>query len=219
MTVTDEQAPEPEPLDVLLPRPIGFVLGGGGSLGCCPGRHAAGLARARHQTRSRRRHLDRRVQRRRARGRSGQRASPYSNGSGAARSAPTRSRCAASSRSCTGGAPGRASSRTTDWCGRSTRCSTTSPNIEDLLLPYGAVAVDVERGVPVLFRAGQLESALLASAAIPGIFPPVLRDGRLFYDGGLGNNVPDARRDRDGRAVAGRARHHKPDGRSRPPRA
>ncbi len=64
------------------------------------------------------------------------------------------------------------------------------PNIEDLLLPYGAVAIDVVSGAPVLFRSGPLESALLASAAIPGIFPPVPRDGRLFYDGGLGNNVP-----------------------------
>jgi len=63
-------------------------------------------------------------------------------------------------------------------------------DIEDLQLPYGAVAVDVERGVPVLFRHGPLESALLASAAIPGLFPPVLREGRLYYDGGLGNNVP-----------------------------
>jgi NTE family protein len=62
--------------------------------------------------------------------------------------------------------------------------------IDDLLLPYGAVAIDVERGTPVLFREGNLESALLASAAIPGIFPPVNRDGRMFYDGGLGNNVP-----------------------------
>ncbi|MCU1397359.1 MAG: patatin-like phospholipase, partial [Acidimicrobiales bacterium] len=62
--------------------------------------------------------------------------------------------------------------------------------IEDLRLPFGAVAIDVERGTPVLFREGNLESALLASAAIPGIFPPVSRDGRMFYDGGLGNNVP-----------------------------
>ncbi|MCU1396013.1 MAG: patatin-like phospholipase [Ilumatobacteraceae bacterium] len=62
--------------------------------------------------------------------------------------------------------------------------------IEDLRLPYGAVAIDVVRGTPVLFREGNLESALLASAAIPGIFPPVNRDGRMFYDGGLGNNVP-----------------------------
>ena len=62
--------------------------------------------------------------------------------------------------------------------------------IDELRLPFGAVAVDVVKATPVLFRTGSLESALLASAAIPGIFPPVERDGRLFYDGGLGNNVP-----------------------------
>lgn len=64
------------------------------------------------------------------------------------------------------------------------------PTIDDLTLPFGAVAIDVVQGSPVLFRTGELESALLASAAIPGIFPPVPRDGRMFYDGGLGNNVP-----------------------------
>jgi NTE family protein len=63
-------------------------------------------------------------------------------------------------------------------------------NIEDLLLPFGAAAIDIHLGRPVLFRNGPLASALLASAAIPGLFPPVPRDGRLFYDGGLGNNVP-----------------------------
>jgi len=63
-------------------------------------------------------------------------------------------------------------------------------NIDDLRLPFAAVAIDVERGRPVSFRTGPLQSALLASAAIPGLFPPVPRDGRLFYDGGLGNNVP-----------------------------
>lgn len=62
--------------------------------------------------------------------------------------------------------------------------------IEDLRLPFGAVAVDVVSGLPVRFRTGNLESALLASAAIPGLFPPVSRDGRMFYDGGLANNVP-----------------------------
>jgi NTE family protein len=62
--------------------------------------------------------------------------------------------------------------------------------IEDLQIPYGAVAVDVQRGTPVLFREGSLATAILASAAIPGLFPPVERGGRIFYDGGLGNNVP-----------------------------
>jgi len=63
-------------------------------------------------------------------------------------------------------------------------------NIENLLLPFGAVALDVQLGTPVLFRTGSLETALLASAAIPGLFPPVPRNGRIYYDGGLGNNVP-----------------------------
>lgn len=64
------------------------------------------------------------------------------------------------------------------------------PMIEDLALPFGAVAVDIRRGVPELIREGPLESALLASSAIPGIFPPVERDGTLYYDGGIGDNVP-----------------------------
>lgn len=62
--------------------------------------------------------------------------------------------------------------------------------IEDLALPFGAVAVDARRGVPELLRTGPLESALLASSAIPGIFPPVERNGNLYYDGGLGDSVP-----------------------------
>ncbi|MEO7397928.1 MAG: patatin-like phospholipase family protein, partial [Ilumatobacteraceae bacterium] len=64
------------------------------------------------------------------------------------------------------------------------------PTIESLRLPFGAAAIDVVNGTAVLFRTGPLESALLASAAIPGLFPPVPRGGRIFYDGGLGNSVP-----------------------------
>ncbi|MEI7619479.1 MAG: patatin-like phospholipase family protein [Actinomycetota bacterium] len=62
--------------------------------------------------------------------------------------------------------------------------------IEDLALPFGAVAVDLHRGVPELFTDGELESALLASSAIPGLFPPVHRNQRFYYDGGLADNVP-----------------------------
>jgi NTE family protein len=64
------------------------------------------------------------------------------------------------------------------------------PLIEDLALPFGAVAVNLHLGLPELLRDGPLESALLASSAIPGIFPPVARNGHLYYDGGLGDNVP-----------------------------
>jgi NTE family protein len=64
------------------------------------------------------------------------------------------------------------------------------PRIEDLALPFGAVAVDVRRGLPEILLSGPLESALLASSAIPGIFPPVSRNGNLYYDGGIGDSVP-----------------------------
>jgi NTE family protein len=64
------------------------------------------------------------------------------------------------------------------------------PRIEDLALPFGAVAVDLRRGLPELFCSGPLESAILASSAIPAIFPPVQRGGNLYYDGGLGDTVP-----------------------------
>ncbi|GAA3588846.1 patatin-like phospholipase family protein [Amycolatopsis ultiminotia] len=61
---------------------------------------------------------------------------------------------------------------------------------EDLALPLGVVTTDVETAEPMLIRSGQLHAPLLASCAIPGIFPPVQHDGRLLYDGGLVANVP-----------------------------
>ncbi|XVV08948.1 patatin-like phospholipase family protein [Actinoplanes sp. CA-131856] len=64
------------------------------------------------------------------------------------------------------------------------------PLIEDLPIPFTAVATDLVTGGEVLLDRGDLESALLASAAIPGIFPPVARDGRLLADGGVIAYVP-----------------------------
>jgi NTE family protein len=61
---------------------------------------------------------------------------------------------------------------------------------EDLALPFGAVVTDVPSGLPVLVRAGPLTPALLASAAVPAIYPPVRVGERLCYDGGLVANVP-----------------------------
>jgi NTE family protein len=62
--------------------------------------------------------------------------------------------------------------------------------IEDLALPLGVVVTDIDTAKPVLIRTGELRPALLASSAIPGIYPPVKHDGRLLYDGGLVANVP-----------------------------
>jgi NTE family protein len=59
-----------------------------------------------------------------------------------------------------------------------------------LVLPFGTVAVDATTGHPVLLRTGPLVPAILASSAIPGIYPPVEIDGRVLYDGGVLANVP-----------------------------
>ncbi|WP_033296384.1 patatin-like phospholipase family protein [Amycolatopsis jejuensis] len=63
-------------------------------------------------------------------------------------------------------------------------------HFEDLALPLGVVTTDVETASPVLVRSGLLKAPLLASCAIPGIYPPVEHEGRQLYDGGLVANVP-----------------------------
>src|SRR2546429_538755 len=60
----------------------------------------------------------------------------------------------------------------------------------DLSLPLGVVTMDIRTAQPVLIRDGRLLPALLASCAIPGIYPPVELDGRSCYDGGVVANVP-----------------------------
>ncbi|MFG2729981.1 patatin-like phospholipase family protein [Streptomyces canus] len=62
--------------------------------------------------------------------------------------------------------------------------------IEELAVPFTAVATDLVTRAPVLLDRGDLESALLASAAIPGMLPPVNRAGRTLVDGGLIAYVP-----------------------------
>lgn len=68
--------------------------------------------------------------------------------------------------------------------------STPSRDFSDLQLPLTAVAADTATGHHVELREGDLLSALMASTAIPGIFPPVEREGRRLIDGGVLANVP-----------------------------
>lgn len=63
-------------------------------------------------------------------------------------------------------------------------------NIEDAALPLGIVATDLDTGLERLFTQGPLAEPLLASAAMPGVFPPVEIEGRLYIDGGVANQVP-----------------------------
>lgn len=62
--------------------------------------------------------------------------------------------------------------------------------IENLPLPYGAVAVDLLSGEEICFRKGPLLDAMRASFSLPGLFTPFERGQQWLIDGGLVNPVP-----------------------------
>ena len=62
--------------------------------------------------------------------------------------------------------------------------------LEELPIPLHAIACDALTGREVRLSEGPLADAVLASSAIPGVFPPVEWDGRLLIDGGVVNNTP-----------------------------
>lgn len=63
-------------------------------------------------------------------------------------------------------------------------------NIEQLKLPFAAVATDLNRGTRVVIDKGPVAKAVRASSAIPGVFQPVEHQGRLLVDGGVIDNIP-----------------------------
>lgn len=63
-------------------------------------------------------------------------------------------------------------------------------HFESLPIRFAAVATHVAHGAPTLLVTGDLERALLASAAIPGVFPRVEIDGHWYFDGGVTANIP-----------------------------
>ncbi len=65
-------------------------------------------------------------------------------------------------------------------------------NIENLKLPFAAVATDLNRGTRVVLERGSVAKAVRASSAIPGVFNPVEHQGRLLVDGGVVDNIPIA---------------------------
>ncbi len=62
--------------------------------------------------------------------------------------------------------------------------------IEDLPIPYTAVASDLGARREVWFTSGPLEVAIRASIAIPAMITPIMVNGRLLVDGGVLNPVP-----------------------------
>lgn len=62
--------------------------------------------------------------------------------------------------------------------------------IEELPIPFTAVATDLAARREVWFQHGPLTPAIRASIAIPGLFTPVMVEGRILVDGGLLNPLP-----------------------------
>jgi NTE family protein len=59
-------------------------------------------------------------------------------------------------------------------------------------IPFHVVATDLLSGSEVLLSEGPTIEAVMASSAIPGVFPPVAWDGRILVDGGVASNTPIA---------------------------
>ena len=66
-------------------------------------------------------------------------------------------------------------------------------NIEDLQIPYRAVAADLYTGEEVVFDRGPLFDAIRASISIPSLFRPVKYGFRTLVDGGIVNTMPISR--------------------------
>jgi NTE family protein len=70
------------------------------------------------------------------------------------------------------------------------REQTGSRTIEQMKLPLGIVATDLDSGAPVLFQRGDTGVAVRASSAVPAVFQPVKIGAREYVDGGLVSPVP-----------------------------
>jgi NTE family protein len=63
-------------------------------------------------------------------------------------------------------------------------------SFEDLAVPFECVAASIERAREHWFSTGDLIEPILASCALPGVFPPVRIGDEHFFDGGLVNSIP-----------------------------
>ena len=63
-------------------------------------------------------------------------------------------------------------------------------NIEDLKIPYAAVAVDIKSTKEICLAKGNLAKAVMGSCAVPGVFTPVIYNDMILCDGGLQNTIP-----------------------------
>ncbi|MBP9501065.1 MAG: patatin-like phospholipase family protein [Candidatus Promineofilum sp.] len=62
--------------------------------------------------------------------------------------------------------------------------------VEDLAIPFAAVASDLNTGKRVVLQKGRLTTAVRASCSVPGFVPPVEIGDRILVDGGITDNIP-----------------------------
>lgn len=67
---------------------------------------------------------------------------------------------------------------------------TQDANIEELNIPYTAIATDIKNGEEVVFNTGDIYDAIRASIAIPTVLTPIRKGSQLLVDGGVLNNLP-----------------------------
>lgn len=60
---------------------------------------------------------------------------------------------------------------------------------EELQTPLSVVAVDYHQGTRVVLKEGRLQPAIRASMSIPGVFSPILHEGKTLIDGGIADNL------------------------------
>ncbi|TSD46099.1 esterase [Rhodococcus sp. KBS0724] len=65
-------------------------------------------------------------------------------------------------------------------------------HIEDMRIPFTAVATDLAAGRSVWFQHGPVDAAIRASIAIPGVITPLVLNGRVLVDGGILDPLPVA---------------------------
>ncbi len=73
---------------------------------------------------------------------------------------------------------------------RYVRDNTGGKTIEQMAMPLGIVATDLDSGAPILFQRGDTGVAVRASSAVPAVFQPVKIGTREYVDGGLVSPVP-----------------------------
>jgi NTE family protein len=73
---------------------------------------------------------------------------------------------------------------------RYVRDATGNKPLEQMKIPLGIVATDLDSGKPILFRRGDIGTAVRASSAVPAVFQPVRIGTHEYVDGGLTSPVP-----------------------------